>query len=362
MKNATLTITEILENLKKDFVAPHQLHLLFGECPITVHSNSEVLLKDLEFYYRDFIVSSGTPQIQVVAIEAPEPQFGVDYIIKQPDPGKTKIKEEYADLPDGRIVRKRLTGMHFIFGGGNHWAVGPSIKNSNQVINFVNNRYIQWLVDRGYLLAHAAGIEWNGRGLALAGFSGMGKSTLALHILSRGGNFVSNDRLLIKKNLDGLQMHGVAKLPRINPGTALNNLNLENVMSEKDKNLFRTLPPDKLWSLEHKYDVFLDQCFGKNRFVLESHMNCLVILNWDRKNNQMEYQQVNLAERVDLLQAFMKSLGLFYENEDSLEIHKQGPSDYLEHLNGCMVMEFRGGVDFYKAADVCIDILENSFS
>ncbi len=362
MKKETLKVTEIVENLRKEFETSYQLFLKFGQCNICVNLNSQALLKDLEFYYKDFITHSDDTEIQIAAIEAPEPRFPVDYTIKQPDPGKKKVKEEYANLLDGRIVRKRLTGMHFIFGNGNHWAIGPSVKNSNQVINFINNRYIQWLVDRGFLLGHAAGIEWNGRGLALAGFSGMGKSTLALHILSRGGNFVSNDRLLVKKNQNQLKMHGVAKLPRINPGTALNNPNLEKVMSEKDKNLFKTLSPEELWNLEHKYDVFLDQCFGEDRFVLEAKMDCLVILNWDRNKEQMEYQEVNLREREDLLQAFMKSLGLFYENEGSLEVHQQEPGFYLDNLESCKVMEFKGGVDFDKAAEVCIQILENNFN
>ena len=68
--------------------------------------------------------------------------------MKTPDPGKTKIKEEYVDLDDGRIVRKRLTGMLFVFGGGQNVAVGPCGANLNQVINFINNRYIEWLLCR----------------------------------------------------------------------------------------------------------------------------------------------------------------------------------------------------------------------
>lgn len=50
------------------------------------------------------------------------PEIAPDH--EEPDPGKSKVKEEYADFPDGRLVRKRLTGMVFVFGEGDHLAMG----------------------------------------------------------------------------------------------------------------------------------------------------------------------------------------------------------------------------------------------
>ena len=64
----------------------------------------------------------------------------------------------------------------------------------------------------------------------MAGFSGAGKSTLALHVMSLGATFVSNDRVMVAEtpaNDSGApMMYGVAKHPRINPGTAMNNPDL----------------------------------------------------------------------------------------------------------------------------------------
>lgn len=352
------SVLEIISNLKSRFTTDHRIQFLFGECSIEVLTNSKELLDDLKFYYKDFVVNSESPQITVTALEAPVPDIGSSYTVKQPDPGKTKIKEEYIDFPDGRIVRKRLTGMHFIFGGGQHLAVGPAIANSNQVINFINNRYIQWLVDQGYLLAHCAGIDWKGRGIAFAGFSGMGKSTLALHLMSRGGNFISNDRLLVKKNGQGVEMLGIPKLPRINPGTALNNPDLEKVIPENEKEQFKELTGDKLWNLEYKYDVFIDQCFGAGRFVLSANMNLLVILNWKPNGEPSSFNLVDLNERRDLLQAFMKSLGLFYDSEDDSAEPEVSEENYLDQLRGCRVLEISGGVDFQKAVDECVKLIE----
>ena len=90
-----------------------------------------------------------------------------------------------------------------MFGGGRNLAIGPCLENSNQVINFVNNRFIEWSVRRGSLLCHAAAVSQGERGISFAGFSGMGKSTLALKTMGQGLSFVSNDRLLISRGEGG---------------------------------------------------------------------------------------------------------------------------------------------------------------
>ncbi len=351
-------INNILE-IKCQFTLDDQIQFLFGGCCIEVVTNSKELLGGLKHYYKDFVVDSDSAHISVTAIEAPIPDMNFFYTVKQPDPGKSKIKEEYVDFLDGRIVRKRLTGMHFLFGGGQHLAVGPAVENSNQVINFINNRYIQWLVDQGYFLGHAAGIEWKGKGIGFAGFSGMGKSTLALHLMSRGGNFISNDRLLVKRNNQSVEMLGIPKLPRINPGTALNNPDLEKVIPENEKVRFKDLTEEMLWNLEYKYDVFIDQCFGAGRFTLSADMNLLVILNWKPNGQPPNFNLVDLNERRDLLQAFLKSLGLFYNLQDDSGEPEVSEEAYLLQLRGCRVLEISGGVDFQKAVDACIKLVEN---
>jgi HprK-related kinase B len=106
----------------------------------------------------------------------------------------------------------------------------------------------------------------SGPGLALAGLSGMGMSTLALHVMQLGADFVSNDRLMVERRGGGLTMHGVAKMPRVNPGTVLHNPCLAPVIPEEERVRFEDLSPDELWTLEHKYDAFIAECFGPGRF------------------------------------------------------------------------------------------------
>ncbi len=131
-----------------------------------------------------------------------------------------------------------------------------------------NHPFIQWKLDQGCLLCHAAAVSWKGQGLILAGFSGLGKSTLALHLMNKGLDFVSNDRLMVRKKDHCLEMYGVPKLPRVNPGTILNNQSLTGILTPDELKKFSGISEDRIWKLEHKYDVWLDKCFGPDRFKL----------------------------------------------------------------------------------------------
>ena len=51
------------------------------------------------------------------------------------------------------------------------------------------------LWQRGGLLLHASGVELGGKAIAIAGPSGIGKSTLARALLERGGRLIGDDTL-----------------------------------------------------------------------------------------------------------------------------------------------------------------------
>lgn len=352
--------------------ASHELHLRLGKAFITVRTNSLPLQEDLTCYFRGFLADPketpppGDTPIAITALEMPSPDFGIPYTAKEPEPGKRTVKEEFADVPGGRVVRKRLTGMIFLFGGGFNVAIGPCAANPNQVINFINNRYIELLVNEGCLLFHASGIAQDGRGLAIAGFAGMGKSTLALHVMRHGPSFVSNDRLMVQSDSPkpggALTMYGVAKMPRINPGTVVHNPALHSVIPEEQRRQFLAMAPSELWRLEQKYDAMIDKCFGPGRFELQSPMTGLVLLNWRLGAGPMQPRLVNLDDRPDLFPAFRKPVGLFFDGEGAQVASGRDAeaAAYAALLRDCPVLELTGGVDFEAAAAVCMDFLHHA--
>jgi HprK-related kinase B len=343
--------------LKDKTAALHGCSLRFGGCVVRLRTDGSPLAEKLHRYYADFLTEETNVDIAITALETEAFGAEVAWEVKQPDPGKTKIKEEFLDLDGGRIVRKRLTGMLFSFDEEHHLAVGPCTANDNQVINFINSRFIQWMLDRGSLLCHAAGVSLEGRGLAMAGFSGMGKSTLALHMMSRGLNFVSNDRLLLRvENGSGVQMVGVAKLPRVNPGTILGNASLVGILEDHQKEHYARMDPGELWSLEHKHDVYLDECFGAGKFLITAKMSGLVILNWKHKYPRTSLELVDLRQRRDLLQTVIKAPGLFFLPAPKTD-YDFSEDAYLRLLGDCPVFEARGGVDFAQVSEACIHFL-----
>ncbi|WP_421903153.1 HprK-related kinase B [Maridesulfovibrio sp.] len=358
MNQTTMTKSVIVEKYRQEFPATQSLFIDFGGCVIETRVNNSDLLANLNNYFKEFLIDTDKGDILITAHECPKADLGLEYTIKQPDPGKTKIKEEFYNLPDGRVVYKRLTGMIFVFGGDENIAIGPCIENSNQVINFINNRFIEYKLNNGCYLGHAAGVIENGRGIAMAGFSGMGKSTLALHLMSRGTTFVSNDRVMTEDNGDSLTMYGVAKQPRINPGTALNNPDLSCIVSPEDKKTFLSMPKEELWELEHKYDALIDECYGKNKFILKAPLSGLVILNWQRDTSETVVKIVDPKERKDLLPAFMKETGLFYLSDSAEKENDTDVDAYAEMLSKTTLIEISGGVDFDKAADACLKFMK----
>jgi HprK-related kinase B len=354
--NERASIEQLAEGLSREYPPDAELALALAGWEIRVRTNHGQLIDELKSYFQPFVAQTNNPHLTVTALETPEQKWGLDYMVKQPDPGKTKIKEEWVDLPDGRVVRKRLTGMVFAFDSENHLAAGPCLANVNQVVNFINNRLIQLELNRGCLLAHAAGVKTPKAGLALAGFSGMGKSTLALHLMSLGVTFVSNDRLLVRRQGEKVGMTGVPKLPRINPGTALNNPDLTGVIPPEEKRKFKDLASEEIWDLEHKYDVDIAQCFGPGRFELSAPMNGLAILNWQRGNSPMRMKRVDLGQRLDLLAAFKKDWGLFFLTNGKEP--DRSDEAYLKELAGVRVWELSGGVDFLGAARKLLAELE----
>ena len=142
MSDSSATVAARIARLLDDNPPIASLSLAVLDCGIRVHSNQPAVIDALARYYHDFTRDDVTIDTVVYMLEADPPEIDVPLKVAPPAPGKTRIKDETADLPDGRILRKRITGMVFLFGGADNLAIGPCLENLNQVVNFINNRFL----------------------------------------------------------------------------------------------------------------------------------------------------------------------------------------------------------------------------
>lgn len=335
----------------------HELLLEFGGYVIRFVCNSKRLHDQLEHYFRHFAANEGSKvQCTVEGLQADAPQIAGDWRVKPPEPGKTKVKEHILEQTGLRVVRKILTGVHLIFAGDRNLCVGPLEANPNQVINFINNIYLDELLESSGELFHAAGVCRGGTGVGMAGYSGKGKSTLAMRLLARGMDFVSNDRLVVDRDGTGLLMRGIAKYPRINPGTIVNEPGLVDIASEADLARYRALPPEQLWTLEEKHDAFVEGRFGC-RFCLQAKMHLFIALDWHRsQRSATRLEQCDPATCPELVRTVMKTPGVMLPRTNR-RVGTPAVEDYIALLSRCRFLVLTGGVDFDAAADQILEQL-----
>lgn len=352
MINNTDNLNSIADVLHGDAqMCDRDLFLRLGKCTLRLRSNSDELIRKLERYFSHVISPAMLADMDVIAIECDAPELGIEFIDWKREPGKTGRKDSYYDFSGGRLVRKVRTGMVFLQSETFRIAAGPCLRYDNQVINFINAQYMNWLQHRGWLICHAAGLVYKGNALGIAGFSGGGKSTLMLHMLENSEvYYLTNDRLFIKSNNDSTYATGIPKLPRVNPGTIVHNSRLQPLIPTQQRELLLAMPPDELWEMEHKYDVIIEQVYGSDRIISEAPLAAFLVLNWQRDSqNALQLKQVDLRERRDLLGAIMKSPGPFYQYADAEFFQDDTPFDelaYLDTLQGITVYEASGAINF----------------
>jgi HprK-related kinase B len=369
MMTPPASIALMTANLRLAHPPVASLAIDIGGFVIAIESNSNLLLDQLRRYFTELVVASPSarPDIELRAFQTSPVLLSASFRDWPREPGKTSRKEAFADVEDGRVVLKVRTGMQFLLGRSELVAVGPCTENSNQVINFVISQYISRRLHEGWVLCHSAGVAYGApglapKGLAIAARAGAGKSTLALHLMSTGLSFVSNDRVLIRRDARGPLMAGVPKMPRVNPGTLLNNPALVGILPPGREQEIRKMSPREIWELEEKYDVLVDQVYGPRRSVYRTPISALLVLNWHHSAEEpTRFQPVPIGTRPDLLDLVMKSPGVFHRDalgQSGEAALRLDPAPYVAALDHVRVFEATGKADFEYGVGFCRALLE----
>jgi HprK-related kinase B len=353
------TLNSFMSDLNRQCETKFSTYLRFEDCRIRIDSNSESVIRYLARYFRAFAQEPGCADITVSILDGDPPAIDSRaFTVCRQRTDVPVNKEAYLDLSDGRVVRNLHTGMMFLFGHHDHWVIGECERNMQQVINFIDDCFIEWRLARGGDLLHAAGVARDHRGLAIAGAPGKGKSTLALHLIDRGMDFISNDRLILDASLPGLRMYGIAKQLRTNPGLLVNHPQLEALLDQAQRNRLQHCSPEELWSLEERFDVDVEECFGPGRHVLLARLSDLVVVNWDHSAEPMRMNRIDLAKRDDLMGVVAKPPGVFHLAPVKPEVSALEIDRLCRLLAATPVYEITGGVDFSAAVEACLSLFD----
>ncbi len=287
-------------------LAAYERNFRIAGTPVSIAVNHPTLAARVERYFSPFADEPADDAIRVVGLHDLEAPLDRDRL-RQLQHHSGSPKEAYYDVDDLRVVLKTRTGVVHYLKDREFHAIGDLIRFPRQLLNLVSAAYAYSLRQEGYLALHAAGVSSNGTGIAFAANSGSGKSSVALRLLEAGNDFVSNDRIYLKRDGDAVVMAGVPKWPRVNPGTLLSMESLRGLMAEEKRKLYSRMPPEELWHVEDKHDVRVDSVFGTGRIALRSRLWELYVLNWRRQSGPMSVTEVSPGDLPALVMPVTKT-------------------------------------------------------
>lgn len=341
----------------------YALPLTFNGLTIRVLADHPAILDHLEVYYAGLTASGLLPK-EVHTIDQPEqPVWLLDQqadtsgrewtAVKRAKTSALGLKEAYVDTPQGRWIHKVRTGMVLLQSLTAPVAIGELSKHSSQVINFINNQFLNHHQRHGYLLGHASAFDIDGNVTAIAASSGGGKSTLMLKALETAkARFLSNDRILFKPDNHQVNVLGVAKHPRVNPGTLINSPRLSDILPTDEHARFTGMPKSQLWDIEQKYDVLIPNTYGEGKTALSGKLKHLILLDWALDATApTALSSVDIDQTPEALEGLRKSPGPFFQHADGHFPTEQAQSVkvYAEHLERVEVLRLTGAINFERA-------------
>ncbi len=300
-----------IDEIRRRYPPTDLLTFSFLGIALSVHTNDARVTSGLERYFAPF--REGVPAGETLSIYVLQGTPIYDPLmlgdVPRQGPGRT-VKEAIYDVPGGRIVVKRRTGVVVYIAEPEHYVVGDLVRNLNQAANVISMVFAKAMLRRGYVMLHASAALGEEGGVAFAAQSGAGKSTMALALVEAGYRFVTNDRLLVRLVNGQVEMVGVPKIPRVNPGTLLRLSRLTALLPPEARKRYEHMSPDALWATEEKRDVEVDRIFGPGTFQLTGRLRVIYLLAWGQGEAGWEVHPLDLAVRRAALRRMIKRVGV----------------------------------------------------
>lgn len=303
------------------------LHMKFLRYRLDVETNSLRAAVRLSNYFRQYLVSPSSPPDIVLQAVRGAPSYDARQMrMWERASAKGRVPKESTYERDGvRFILKNRTGMLIALGERRAAITGDIDRHLNQVVNLIATLFGISMVERGYAMVHAAAVvERDGDGvLIFLGSSGSGKSSVGLKLIEDGGyDFLSNDRVLMRKGKKGVHVVGLPKKPRVNPGTLLASASLRRLLPSKKRPAYEALSPGELWLVEDKHDVDVGRVLGA-RERLEGWLARAYSLEWKPGGRGFAMEGLDTEGALAAMRVTRKDFGPFDLRREERDMERE---------------------------------------
>ena len=287
--------------------------LHFEDFALTIETVDQNIIGKLRRYFGDFASepSSADRPYSLLRIIEEEPRQADDDLA----PWMEKGKEAFLDLPSGRFVRKLRAGISISIQEdfwSSVWTIrGPISRNFGQVIGVIGAIHGLHVIDRGGSMIHASAVANDkDHALAVIGQSGSGRSSVAVRLLAEGFDFISNDRIILDPPLatDEVVVHGLPKLPRVNPGGILDGENTRIVLDPTTREQHESSTREK--PSKGKLDLQVERVLGR-RWILNGELKAAIVLSWGSGETGLHLQKLTPDQALAEMKRVSKDFGVF---------------------------------------------------
>ena len=301
-----------LTAIRRTYPPDAQVGMRIVDVPLTLHTNEPRLLASLRDYFAPYLAERPAVDARRVYVMQGEPIYDAARLRDVSRAAGKSVKEAFYDTADARIVVKRRTGVAIYVAEPDHYVVGDLVTNFNQAVNAVMMVFAKAMLQRSFVMLHASAVLGETGGIAFASPSGSGKSTMALALVEYHYQFVTNDRLFVRR-VNGLSadMVGVPKRPRVNPGTLFRLPRLAALATIEERSRYASLRAEELWTVEQKHDVDVDAIYGPGTVHLQGRLNAIYLLHWSPVEQGWNVRSLGAAERRAALGQLVKRVTVY---------------------------------------------------
>ena len=188
------------------------------------------------------------------------------------------------------------------------------INDYSYIRNLVREPIVAQYQELRYVTLHASACSINDKGILMPGPKGAGKSTLMIHLLENGANFIGNDGVLCKRENNSIVLTAIPQSVRLTKETIRNSRILSDYFGDKVHCDFIN---DKIEFLPYLYD----RIFAKHHLSFISKLELIIIPLIDLSRTDYTIEIIENDMNLELLQESL--FGKYHNYIWSPFFHKQ---------------------------------------